>query len=175
MTQKLQIRRRVVWTVAGFDPSSGAGITADLQVFSSFGLYPCSAITALTVQNTVGVRATEITRPELLRDTLLYLGEDLSPLGIKIGMLGKGTLARVLAEWLLTQERRPLVVLDPVLRSSSGRELFPGVDLPVLREELLPLVDWVTPNWEELGVLVGCAVRTEAEALQAARVLSTLR
>ena len=170
----------VVWTIAGFDPSSGAGVTADLMTFAAHGLFGCSAITALTVQSTMGVAGIELVRPELLARTLAHLADDLPPTGVKIGMLGSPEHAAVVAEFLAWakgpaeddgERRRPWVVLDPVLRSSSGRELYPVSGLPLLHEKLLPLVDTVTPNWGELELLAGLAVHNDASAERAARAL----
>ncbi len=149
----------VVLTIAGFDPSSGAGVTADLKVFAAHRLYGASAITALTVQSTLGVSRVEPVSSELLRDTLGYLAGDLSFAGVKIGMLGTGEVAGVVAEFL-GKSGIPAgrVVLDPVLRSSSGRELLSENGVRRLKSDLLPKVGWTTPNSEELAVLAGMPV-----------------
>lgn len=154
----------VALTVAGFDPSSGAGVTADLQVFAAHGLFGTAAITALTVQSTRGVRAVQPVDPELLRATLDELQADLPPAGIKIGMLGSAAVVRVVADFLSALARRPVVVLDPVLRASSGAGLLDAEGVAELQGRLLPLVDWITPNWAELAVLSGMEVRCEADA-----------
>lgn len=178
VTRSLQKKRgTIAWTIAGFDPSSGAGVTADLQVFAAHGLWGCSAITALTVQSTVGVFRTEPISPELLRETLERLWEDTPPAGIKIGMLGRPELMGVVARFLAGHSgrqpnRRPHVVLDPVLRSSSGRELYPRDHVEELCAELLPHVDWVTPNWTELEVLSGVAIQDLEDVERAAGVLT---
>lgn len=154
-------RPKVVWTIAGFDPSSGAGMTADLMTFATHGLFGCSAITALTVQSTTGVRATEPVRPGQLAETLSCLLEDLPPVGIKIGMLGGRAIAEVVGDFLRrVRESGAMcpVVLDPVLRSSSGRPLYPLQEMGLLHEAVLPRVDWLTPNWGELAVLTGALV-----------------
>lgn len=168
-------RSRIVWSVAGFDPSSGAGVTADLATFAAHGVFGCSAITALTIQSTLGVFGSEPVSPENLRATLSTLQEDTPPAGIKVGMLGSGAAATVLAEylakWNINESSRPVVVLDPVLRSSSGRELYPDSDLPILLDLLLPKVQWITPNWAELAVLSGQPVQGQSEAERAARSL----
>lgn len=173
-------RPRIVWTIAGFDPSGGAGITADLLTFAAHGLYGCSAITALTVQSTQGVSRSERVTPALLAETLAHLYEDMPPAGIKIGMLGGPEIMGVVARFLQditplqaasTGPRRLPVVLDPVLRSSSGRELFPVSALPQLRQELLPLVDFITPNWVELAALTDREVTNLDQAEAAARSL----
>lgn len=152
---------KTVLTIAGHDPSSGAGITADLAVFAAHGHNGTSAITALTVQSTAGVRASYPVSPDILRDTLACLDEDLPPAGVKIGMLGSAAAVDAVADYLALIRRRssaPLVVLDPVLRSSSGRELLDHPGLLLLQTRLLPLVDWVTPNLTELAILSGTQV-----------------
>lgn len=152
---------QTVLTIAGFDPSSGAGVTADLRVFAAHGLFGTSCITSLTVQSTVGVRAAHPIRPETVRATLDCLQDDLPTSGIKIGMLATEETVAAVADFLgdlRRGERRIPVVLDPVLRSSSGRELLDPDGIEVLREKLLPLVDWMTPNIDELGILAGMQV-----------------
>src|ERR1700760_139796 len=143
-------------TIAGFDPSSGAGVTADLMVFAAHGLFGTSCITGLTVQSTVGVRSTTAVSAEAVKATLDFLASDLPPAGIKIGMLSTAENVDAVAEFLRgfrDDQRRVPVVLDPVLRSSSGRELLDVEGVVAMRKNLLPLVDWVTPNLEELAVL----------------------
>jgi hydroxymethylpyrimidine/phosphomethylpyrimidine kinase len=152
--------RMVALTVAGFDPSSGAGVTADLKVFAAHRVYGVAAITALTIQSTQGVRRVEPVWDRVLRETIECLADDLASGyaqfgGVKIGMLGSAANVRVVVGFLraagIPRER---VVLDPVLRSSSGTELLDPVGVGVLRDELLELVGWVTPNVQELGALV---------------------
>lgn len=164
---------RTVLTIAGFDPSSGAGTTADLKVFAAHGLFGTSAITALTVQSTVGVRSVHPVDPVILRATLDCLGSDLPPAGVKIGMLGTAGNVAVVAEYLdkiraATGTFRVPIVLDPVLRSSSGRELLEPRGVELLRSRLLPLVDWVTPNVEELSSLTGRPVKDKGDVATAA-------
>jgi hydroxymethylpyrimidine/phosphomethylpyrimidine kinase len=145
----------VVLTIAGFDPSNGAGITADLQVFAAHGLFGTSCITALTVQSTQGVAAVEpVSR--LIGPTLEHLNADLPAAGIKIGMLGSVEAVLAVAAFL-REIRKPgvPVVLDPVIRSSSGASLLGDEGLAALKAELLPLVDWITPNRDELTDLSG--------------------
>jgi hydroxymethylpyrimidine/phosphomethylpyrimidine kinase len=146
----------IALTIAGFDPSSGAGVTADLQVFAAHGVHGVSAITALTVQSTREVRRVEPVNGELLRESLECLAGDLRIGGVKIGMLGTAEAVGVVAGWLreagIPRER---VVLDPVIRASSGAELLSAAGVERLRSELLPLVGWVTPNLAEAGVLLG--------------------
>ena len=168
---------QTVLTIAGFDPSSGAGVTADLMVFAAHGLFGTSCITSLTVQSTVGVQASTPVAAETVRATLDCLESDLPAEGIKIGMLATAGNVTAVAEFL---ERlrghgvRIPVVLDPVMRSSSGRELLDAEGVGVLRERLLPLVDWVTPNLEELGILAGRIVMQRGDMPEAARDLQAM-
>jgi hydroxymethylpyrimidine/phosphomethylpyrimidine kinase len=173
---------QTVLAIAGFDPSSGAGITADLMVFAAHGLFGASAITALTVQSTLGVRAVHPVAAGLLRETLDFLAADLPPAGIKIGMLGTAANVAAVCDFLEAvataapashADRKPRIpiVLDPVLRSSSGRELLDPEGFVLLRDRLLPLVDWVTPNLDELALLTGIPVSRHADLPPAARRL----
>jgi hydroxymethylpyrimidine/phosphomethylpyrimidine kinase len=164
----------VCLTIAGFDPSSGAGITADLKVFAAHGVYGVAAITALTVQSTQGVRATEPVRPSLFRETLAYLAEDDIPLaGVKLGMLATAGLVAEAEHFLrLRPELRERVVLDPVLRSSSGAALLDVEGTALLRERLLGVVGWVTPNLDELALLTGVEVRRKEQVPTAAERLA---
>jgi hydroxymethylpyrimidine/phosphomethylpyrimidine kinase len=155
---------QTVLTIAGFDPSSGAGVTADLMVFAVHGLFGISCVTALTVQSTTGVAATHSVAAEVIRATLDCLQADLPAAGIKIGMLSTAENVASVADFLgefrslqVGSQRSP-VVLDPVLRSSSGRELLDPAGVRLLRERLLPLVDWVTPNLDELSILTGQSI-----------------
>ncbi|WP_348269092.1 bifunctional hydroxymethylpyrimidine kinase/phosphomethylpyrimidine kinase [Edaphobacter paludis] len=165
---------QTVLTIAGFDPSSGAGVTADLMVFAAHDLFGTSCITSLTVQSTMGVKAAYPIRPETVRATLDCLEEDLPSSGIKIGMLAMEETVATVADFLSVLRSRGSripVVLDPVLRSSSGRELLEEDGVEVLRKRLLPLVDWVTPNIDELGILTGRRVSGRGDVPDAARAL----
>jgi hydroxymethylpyrimidine/phosphomethylpyrimidine kinase len=148
--------KKVALTIAGFDPSSGAGVTADLKVFEKHGIYGIAAITALTVQSTQGVEAVEPVSGRLLRASLECLAEDLAICGVKIGMLGSAEAVREVAGFI-TQAGIPRerVVLDPVLVSSSGAALLEPDGFQIVKKTLLPMVGWVTPNLEELGALLG--------------------
>jgi hydroxymethylpyrimidine/phosphomethylpyrimidine kinase len=168
---------RIALSVAGFDPSSGAGVTADLKTFAAHGIFGTSAITNLTVQSTVGVEGFEPVSGPFLARTLEYLCSDLPPAGIKIGMLGTPDVASAVARFLQarhTGEVKPAlpIVLDPALKSSTGRELYPAYGLETLHQRLLPQINWITPNWSELGVLAGTPVNSLAQAEAAAAVLA---
>jgi hydroxymethylpyrimidine/phosphomethylpyrimidine kinase len=165
----------VVWTIAGFDPSSGAGITADVKTAASLGCYAAACITALTVQNTLGVRRVEALSPQTVRETLAALGDDLPPRAVKIGMLASGAVAAAVADFLeaLPRPRCP-VVLDPILRSSSGAELLDDVGVGILRGRLLPLSAIVTPNRAEAAVLTGIGAE-KADSMDAEEAARSLR
>jgi hydroxymethylpyrimidine/phosphomethylpyrimidine kinase len=153
----------VVLTIAGFDPSSGAGVTADIKTIAAHSCYGIACITALTVQSTSGVKRVEAVEPVLVRDTLQELAGDLDIAAVHIGMLGSAKVARAVADFL---EKRPdqgrasaHVVLDPILQSSSGADLLEPAGIRVLIDRLIPLSDVVTPNVDEAGVLTGAKVR----------------
>ncbi len=158
----MAIEQEVGLTIAGFDPSSGAGVTADVLTFAAHGVFAVSAITALTVQSTRGVEAVHPVEAEVLRRTLRCLEEDLPPAGIKIGMLGSGAAVQVVAEYVaeVRARRRVVVVLDPVLRASSGASLL---DDAAAMESLLAMVDAVTPNLSEAAALTGLPCTSQAE------------
>ena len=146
--------RPIALTIAGFDPSSGAGITADLKVFAAHDIYGMACITALTIQSTLGVRRVEPIAAITLSETLACLREDVILSGVKIGMLARAETVGQVAAFLNGTIDRIRVVLDPVLRSSSGRELLNAAGVNRLRAELLARVGWVTPNLDELAVLI---------------------
>jgi hydroxymethylpyrimidine/phosphomethylpyrimidine kinase len=165
---------KTVLSIAGFDPSSGAGVTADLMVFAAHGLFGTSCITGLTVQSTIGVRAVHPVDAGILAETLACLEEDVPAAGIKIGMLGTKQAVDAVSSFLEELRGRGSeipVVVDPVLRASfslgpGGKLLDPG-GAHMLRTRLLPLADWVTPNMEELGWLTTVAAR-DREGMEAA-------
>jgi hydroxymethylpyrimidine/phosphomethylpyrimidine kinase len=160
----------VVLTIAGFDPSSGAGVTADIKTIAAHGCYGVAAITALTVQSTMGVKRVSPVDPELLLNTLEELTADLKISAVHIGMLGTGEMAHRVAEFLKVT-KPPNVVLDPILTASSGASLLDDSGLAVLKQEVLSLVTVITPNSDEAAVLTGMPVRSVDQMKQAARRL----
>ena len=166
---------RTLLTIAGFDPSSGAGVSADLATFAAHDCFGTACVTALTVQSTMEVRETHPVAEAVVRSTLRCLQDDLPADGVKIGMLGTAEVVDAVVQFLervREQGRgRPAVVLDPVLRSSSGRELLAPSAVDQLRTRLLPLVDWVTPNVDELAVLTKVGPLGRSELAGAAREL----
>lgn len=165
---------QTVLSIAGFDPSSGAGITADLMVFAAHGMFGTSCITNLTIQTTVGVFETHPVADDIVRKTLECLQTDLPVAGIKIGMLSEASTVEVVAEFVENLRRTEAaipIVLDPVLCSSSGRELLSPAGLELLKCRLLPIVNWVTPNVDELRLLSGESVKCREDMLQAVQRL----
>lgn len=144
----------VILTIAGFDPSSGAGVTADLKTFSAHNCYGVAAITALTVQNTQGVEAVHPVEAGLLRESIESLLGDGRISAIKVGMMGNRANAGVVRDVLAKNPSLPSV-LDPVLRSAGGRSLLDDDGLSALRGELLKLPTVLTPNIDEAAALTG--------------------
>lgn len=156
----------MVLTIAGFDPGSGAGITADIKTIAAHGCYGVACITSLTVQSTVGVRRVEAASPKLVLDTLDELAADLPIAAVHVGMLGDGPVASAVADFL-ERSAPAIVVLDPVLQSSSGASLLDAQGVEVLTRRLLPLATVVTPNVDEAAALTGLPV-TSLEQMKAA-------
>ncbi len=163
----------VVLTIAGFDPSSGAGITADIKTIAAHECYGVSCITALTVQSTQGVRRIQGVDPGVVAETLQELASDLTVAAVHIGMLGNGQVGEVVANFL-GQARLPHVVLDPVLKSSSGADLLDAAGTRLLIERLIPLAELVTPNLDEASALTGMPVTNLAEMGTAAARLHAM-
>jgi len=165
---------KTVLSIAGYDPSSGAGVTADLMVFAAHGLFGTSCITALTVQSTVGVRSVNPVSANLVAETLACLEQDLPPAGIKIGMLATSDNVQAVlnyVERLRDGGRVVPIVLDPVVRSSSGSALLDKPGIQLLRAGLLGAVDWITPNIAELELLSGILVHSSEDVPKACRAL----
>ncbi len=164
--------RPIVWTIAGTDPSGGAGIQADLKVFHALGVYGGSAITAVIAQNTLGVRAIEPVSPAMFTAQLEALREDLIPRAVKIGMLVTAHAVRETARILADLDA--FVICDPVLASSSGASFLDADGRRALIEVLLPRVDLLTPNAVEAGILAGHEVRGPDDVAAVAQRLLAL-
>jgi hydroxymethylpyrimidine kinase/phosphomethylpyrimidine kinase len=160
----------VVLTIAGFDPSAGAGIAADLKTLAANNCYGVAAITALTVQNTQGISAVIPTEAATLKATIHCLLADGRVKAIKIGILGNRPNAEVVKEVLESNSALPSV-LDPVIHASSGPDLVDTKGLEFLRQHLLSRVTVVTPNMEEAATLTGLKVENLEEMKAAARKL----
>jgi len=163
----------VVLTIAGFDPSSGAGVTADIKTIAAHGCYGVACITAMTVQSTAGVHRVEAVDPTLVTETLQELAMDIPIAAVHIGMLGTGKVVKAVVEFLSqpgkagSPSKFPNVVLDPILRSSSGADLLDAAGIRLLIDKLLPLADVITPNVDEAAILTGLKV-TDLEEMRAA-------
>ncbi len=164
----------VVLTIAGFDPSSGAGVTADIKTIAAHGCYGVACITAITVQSTSGVRRVESVDPGLIAQTLEELAADISIAAVHIGMLGTGKVVQAVADFLAERKGKsklPNIVLDPILKSSSGADLLDRPGTKLLIEKLIPLAAVVTPNVDEAAVLTGLKVADLDEMRAAASKL----
>jgi len=173
----------IILTIAGFDPSSGAGVTADIKTIAAHACYGVACITALTVQSTSGVRRVEVLDPALVSETLEELAGDVEIAAVHIGMLGSAKVVRAVADFLSGaparpgtgrsgrqngRPRLPNIVLDPILKSSSGAELLDTAGTRLLVERLIPLADVVTPNIDEAAVITGIEVNDLNEMKAAA-------
>ncbi|HXZ31844.1 MAG TPA: bifunctional hydroxymethylpyrimidine kinase/phosphomethylpyrimidine kinase [Terriglobales bacterium] len=163
----------VVLSIAGFDPSSGAGVTADIKTIAAHGCYGVGCITALTVQSTAGVRRVEAVSPDIVTRTLKELDSDVEIAGIRIGMLASARVVKAVVEFLANRKAEN-VVLDPIFKSSSGADLLDAAGARLLAEKLLPLATVVTPNVDEASALTGLAVRNLDQMRAAAHKLHEL-
>ncbi len=156
-------RYRTALTIAGSDPSGGAGIQADLKTFAALGVYGMAAITALTVQNTVGVKYVSGVAPQVVHDQIVTVMEDIVPDAVKIGMVNDAATLEAITHAL--EENRPrFLTVDPVMVSTSGCNLMSNDALDMMRNRLLPLADIVTPNLPEAWTLSGTSESVEAAA-----------
>lgn len=168
--RKGEYRMKKVLTIAGSDSSGGAGIQADLKTMLVHGVFGMSAVTALTAQNTTGVRMVQEAAPEFLAAEIDAVFEDIRPDAVKIGMVSSAGLIRVIAERLRAHEAEHIVV-DPVMVATSGAKLLQDSASLALRQELFPLAEVITPNIPELSALTGLAVNSRETMVQAARAL----
>lgn len=149
-------------TIAGSDSSGGAGIQADIKTMTLNGVYASSCITAITAQNTQGVRSVQEVDPDILRDQLDMVFEDIFPDAVKIGMVSSKTLIQVIAEALSRHKARK-IVLDPVMVATSGARLMEEAALESLVKDLLPLADLITPNIPEGEILAGQKIKSSQD------------
>lgn len=143
-----------VLSIAGTDPSGGAGISADLKTFSALGVYGTAVITAVVAQNTRGVDAVQQLSGEFVEQQLVTLLDDVRIDAVKVGMLGTVDVVQAVAS-VLKRYELPYVVLDPVMVAKSGDRLLAADAVRALREDLLPVCDLVTPNLPEAADLLG--------------------
>jgi hydroxymethylpyrimidine/phosphomethylpyrimidine kinase len=167
----------IVLTIAGFDPSSGAGVTADIKTIAAHACYGVACITALTVQSTAGVKRVQPVDPIMISDTLEELASDLDIAAVRIGMLGSAKVVKAVADFLSGRPesaRLRNIVLDPILKSSSGADLLDVAGTKLLIERLIPLADVVTPNVDEAAAITGLKVSDLDEMKAAAAKLHAM-
>ena len=157
----------VVLSIAGYDPSSGAGVTADIKTIAAHRCCAVTCITALTVQSTQGVKRVEAVDSRIIMETLEELITDFPFAAVRIGMLGAAEAVRTIAAFI-RRNQPPHVVLDPVMKSSSGADLISREGAQILKEKFLPLADVITPNIDEAAALTGQPVRNPEEMQEAA-------
>ena len=168
--RRICMKMKTALTVAGSDCSGGAGIQADLKTMTMNGVYAMSAITALTAQNTTGVRAIQESTPEFLKQQLDAIFQDIYPDAVKIGMVSSCQLIRVIADRLKYYDAKNVVV-DPVMVATSGSALMKTDAVRTLVEELIPLASLVTPNVPEAEILSGLTIKTKEDMMTAAKQL----
>jgi len=160
----------VALTVAGFDPSGGAGVVADVKTFTAFGCFATAAVTSLTFQNTTGVFGTAHQSAGAVSAQVLAVAEDFQVAGAKTGMLPTREIVAEVAR-LFRETNLPAPVVDPVARSTTGQDLMDDGALGALKRELLPLARVVTPNLDEAERITGLRVCDERGMLEAARAM----
>lgn len=169
--ETMKKRYNTVLTIAGSDSGGGAGIQADIKAISAMGCYAASAITAITVQNTLGVQAVHPVPLDILRGQIDAVLSDIGADAVKIGMLHSSEVVILVAE-MIEKYGITNVVLDPVMVSTSGHRLIEEDAVEVIKSRLLPLARVITPNVPEAEILAGCKIAGEDEFEAIARRLS---
>ena len=164
------MKKKTALTIAGSDCSGGAGIQADMKTMIMNGVYAMSAITALTAQNTTGVRAIQESTPDFLKQQLDSVFEDIYPDAIKIGMVASSDLIHVIVD-RLKYYRAKNVIVDPVMVASAGSSLMKQNAVQALIKELLPISTLVTPNIPEAQVLSGMTIESKEDMIAAAKYI----
>ena len=163
---------KVCLTIAGLDPSGGAGIVADVKTFTAFGCYAAAAVTSLTFQNTMGVFGAIHQTSESIRGQVEPIIEDFTVAALKTGMLPTREVIEETARLVRENDLKNFVV-DPVVRSTSGFDLIDDNALRILIERLFPLADLVTPNLPEAERITGMPIKTEPDIIKAARMMQS--
>jgi hydroxymethylpyrimidine/phosphomethylpyrimidine kinase len=162
-----------VMTIAGWDGSGGAGIQADIKTISALGCYATSALTALPVQNTCGVRSIHSIPVEVVAEQMRVVLDDIPPRAIKIGMVHSVALVETIVR-VLEDYPRPYIVFDPVMVATSGDKLIENETIDAIVERLFPLADIITPNLDEAEVLTGMKIRTVDDMYRAGEKIMAL-
>lgn len=160
-----------VLTIAGTDPTGGAGVQADLKTMAAHGVYGMSVITALVAQNTMGVRDIMEVDPAFLEEQFDCVFEDIYPDTIKIGMVSSPALIKMIVK-KLKEHTHPIIVVDPVMVSTSGSRLLADNALKLLKDELIPLASIITPNIPETQVLTGLNINSKEDMIKAAKIIN---
>ena len=163
---------KVVLTIAGLDPSGGAGIIADIKTFSAFGCFATAAVSSVTFQNTVGVFGAEHQTAESVRRQVAPILEDFEISALKTGMLPTCEVIEETAR-IVSENNLKNFVVDPVVRSTSGFDLIDDAALKVLIEKLFPLADLITPNIPEAERIAGIKIESENDLEKAARIMQS--
>ncbi len=164
------MKLKTALTIAGSDSSGGAGIQADIKTMTMHGVFAMSAVTALTAQNTLGVKSIMEATPEFLSDELDSVFSDIYPDAVKTGMVASSALIRTISNKLREYSARNIVV-DPVMVATNGAKLICDEAIETLREELLPMATVLTPNIPEAEVLSRMKIRTERDMEESARTI----
>jgi hydroxymethylpyrimidine/phosphomethylpyrimidine kinase len=165
--------RPIILTIAGLDPSGGAGIVADIRTIAAFGCFPAAALTSITFQNTTGVFGAEHQSATTLRAQVEPIVNDLNVTGAKTGMLPTAESVAEVAR-LFQNESLPAPVVDPVIVATSGDVLIDDEALQILKEKLFPLARVITPNIPEAERLSGISIHNELDMRRAAEAIRTL-
>lgn len=165
--------RPVVLTIAGLDPSGGAGVVADIKTIASFGCFPAAAITSLTFQNTTGVFGAEHQTAATLRAQVEPIVHDLQVAAVKTGMLPTAEIVAEVAR-LFAEESLPAPVVDPVVVATSGDVLIDDEAFQILKSRLFPLARIVTPNIPEAEKLTGFSIQSESDMRRAAEAIRSM-
>ena len=165
--------RPVVLTIAGLDPSGGAGVVADIKTIATLGCFPAAALTSITFQNTTGVFGAEHQSAATLRAQVEPIVRDLSVAAAKTGMLPTAEIVAEVAR-LFSEESLPAPVVDPVVVATSGDVLIDEEAFQILRTKLIPLARVVTPNIPEAEKLAGFAIASEEDMRRAAETIQSL-
>ena len=157
-------------TIAGSDSSGGAGIQADIKTMTANGVYAMSAITALTAQNTLGVKSIMEVTPEFLEEQLDCIFTDIYPDAIKTGMVSSKILIEMIGT-KLREYRAGNIVIDPVMVATSGAKLISDNAIETMKKELFPMATVITPNIPEEEVLSGISIKSEEDMIRAAKII----
>src|ERR671939_1149295 len=166
------IMPRVALSIAGSDSGAGAGIQADLKTFAALGVYGCTAITAITAQNTRGVSAICEIRPEIIAEQIRSILTDIPINAIKIGMVYNKQIIQIVGK-MISNSKCP-VILDPIILAGSGARLLLNNAIESFIDELVPLSTLITPNIMEAGILTNININSEVDAIEAAHAIRKL-